>query len=159
MQDAIARVRAYQHAYNAPDPPSKRGFTWHVRRSDASLNRMLVSHPEGLWAHTDGRLLGLGSSGLRSNHDGPFMGEMWNLDNDQYGTGGNRPLSATTSNTTFTLAANNFLGTQPQQVTPAEVLPVNWLAYLVNSLPSGEFEDAVEGFEEQARKRFKRERR
>ena len=79
--------------------------------------------------------------------------------NDQFGTGGNRPLSTTTSNTTFELAANNFLlGAQPQQVTPAEVLPVNWLNYLIDSLPSGEFEDAVERFEEEARKRFKRQR-
>ena len=73
IQDAIARVRATQHAYNAPDPPSKSGFTWHVRRDDASVSRMLVNHPDSLWTTIDGRYLGLGSSELWSNHDGPSI--------------------------------------------------------------------------------------
>jgi len=163
MQDAIARVRAYQHAYNAPDPPSKRADQRVLatrRRSEASINRWLVRRPDWLYQTTDGRYLGLSTSGLRSNHDGPFINIVYPSEtnpsdypdvpafetdplNNQFGTGGNRPLSATMSNTTFELAANNFLGTQPQQVTPAEVLPTNWLGYLVDSLPSGEFEDAV----------------
>ena len=49
-----------------------------------------------------------------------------------------------------------LLGEPIRQDTPAEVLPANWLSYLIDNLPSGRFEDAVERFEEEARNRFKR---
>ena len=149
IQDAIARVRATQHAYNAPDPPSKcakRDWGWLSHPTSVEgLHFELVNNPTNLIGFGD-NWLGLTYPGLRSNHDGPFMGEMWNLDNDQYGTGGNRPLSATT-----------------RQVTPTEVIPTNWLGYFVDtsSIRSGEFDfsPTLERFEEEARKRFKRERR
>ena len=177
IQDAIARVRATQHAYNAPDPPSKRADESAIRpRGSFGAENFawdLIRLPHQLFQDSDGTFMGLGSSGLRSNHNGPFMDTVVMRSNGfrettkqeshlnaQYGSGGLSEIHSTMSNTTVDAG---LLGQPIRQVTPAETLPVNWLGYFVNTLQSqsvtGEFEDAVEGWEEQARKRFRRERR
>ena len=183
IQDAIARVRATQHAYNAPDPPSKRAQYRGANRprGDFAVDNFaseVITLPNQLYQDSDGTRMGLrpweGAWGLRSNHDGPFPEPLSGFNAD-LGPGGLSRLPSTTSNTTVDAGNSgqmHWYGLGPlRQVTPEEVMPTNWVAYFLDeqwfqggtvgppTTPGREFEEAVEGWEEEARKRFKRERR
>ena len=77
MQESIARIRAYEHAVNARDPPTKRvRRTWNALETwgwdQDRFGQFLTDNPTSLVQDSSGQWMGLGSNVFRSDHGGPW---------------------------------------------------------------------------------------
>ena len=147
MQESIARIRAYEHAVNARDPPTKRvRRTWNALETwgwdQDRFGQFLTDNPTSLVQDSSGQWMGLGSNVFRSDHQ--MGGWYWSSpDFPLYYSSGNAwdsdvlRLGHTQSDTQVMYSRkrpNDPEATIDSEYWPSEVVPQTWFHWLTSQL-------------------------